>query len=156
MRSPPHVFTSLSQLKLISDMFTARKRSLGQGNIFKSVCQEFCSWGGVVSQHALQVVSQHALQQVCVLSQYALQQGRSAPGGCLVWGVCSWGGAWSRGSAPGGICSQGGGVPGGDPPRQLLLHAVRILLECILVKNIFLSSLPLLQPKINLNKTAFQ
>ena len=108
--------------------------------------------GGVVSQHALQVVSQHALQQVCVLSQYALQQGRSAPGGCLVWGVCSWGGAWSRGSAPGGICSQGGGVPGGDPPRQLLLHAVRILLECILVKNIFLSSLPLLQPKINLKQ----
>ena len=26
--------------------FTARKRSLGQGNIFRSVCQEFCSWGG--------------------------------------------------------------------------------------------------------------
>ena len=30
---------------------------LGQGNIFRSVCQEFCPWGGgvVVSQHALQV-----------------------------------------------------------------------------------------------------
>ena len=27
--------------------FTARKRSLGQGNIFRSVCQEFCSWGGL-------------------------------------------------------------------------------------------------------------
>ena len=31
-------------------------------------------------------------------------------------GVCSWGGAWSR-----GVCSQGvsapGGVPGGDSPR---------------------------------------
>ena len=26
--------------------FTARKRSLGQGNIFSSVCQEFCTWGG--------------------------------------------------------------------------------------------------------------
>ena len=25
--------------------FTARKGSLGQGNIFRSVCQEFCSWG---------------------------------------------------------------------------------------------------------------
>ena len=33
---------------------TARKRSLGQGNIFRSLCQEFC-WGGVVSQHALLV-----------------------------------------------------------------------------------------------------
>ena len=28
-------------------LFTARKRSLGQGNIFRSVCQEFCSQGGV-------------------------------------------------------------------------------------------------------------
>ena len=28
------------------DIFTARKRSLGQGNIFSSMCQEFCSPGG--------------------------------------------------------------------------------------------------------------
>ena len=28
-------------------IITARKRSLGQGNIFSSVCQEFCSRGGV-------------------------------------------------------------------------------------------------------------
>ena len=53
---------------------TARKRSLGQGNMFTDVC---LSTGG--------------------------------------------GGVWS------------GGVPGGDPPRRLLLRAVRILLECILV-----------------------
>ena len=26
-------------------LITARKRSLRQGNIFRSVCQEFCSWG---------------------------------------------------------------------------------------------------------------
>ena len=26
---------------------TTHKRSLGQGNIFRSVCQEFCSQGGV-------------------------------------------------------------------------------------------------------------
>ena len=30
-----------------SFVITARKRSLGQGNIFSSVCQEFCSRGGV-------------------------------------------------------------------------------------------------------------
>ena len=55
------------------------------------------------------------------------------------------GGSVPRGSAPGvpcsgggllpvcgGVCS-GGGVPGGDPPRRLLLRTVRILLECILV-----------------------
>ena len=29
-------------------IFTARKRSLGQGNIFIGVCQEFCSQGGGV------------------------------------------------------------------------------------------------------------
>ena len=58
----PHGENSLSMV-----LFTARKRSLGQGNIFRSVCQEFCpqgGWypsmpcrypGGVVSQHALQV-----------------------------------------------------------------------------------------------------
>ena len=27
-------------------IFTARKQSLGQGNIFIGVCQEFCSQGG--------------------------------------------------------------------------------------------------------------
>ena len=42
--------------------FTARKRSLGQGNIFAPVCHSVHR--GDVSQHALQVVSQHALQQV--------------------------------------------------------------------------------------------
>ena len=47
-------------------------------------------------------------------------------------------------SAPGGVPGAGRGpgprggawswgVPGGDPPRRLLLRAVRILLECILV-----------------------
>ena len=29
------------------DIFTTRKRSLGQGNIFRSVCQEFCPQGRV-------------------------------------------------------------------------------------------------------------
>ena len=48
-------------------LFTARKRSLGQGNIFIGVCQEFCSQGGCL------------LQGVCLLPG-----GVSAPGGCLV------------------------------------------------------------------------
>ena len=96
--------------------------------------------GGVLSQHALQVVSKHALQlrgaipaciaggiPTCiavgggVLSQHALQvvsQHALQQGG---------------GSAPGGACSRGCG----DPPesRRLLLRTVRILLECILVKH---------------------
>ena len=52
--------------------------------------------------------------------------GGSGPGGCLVRG-----GLVLRGSSPGGSGLRG--VPGGDPPGQLLLWAVRILLECILV-----------------------
>ena len=34
----------------MSSIFTACKRSLGQGNIFRSVCQEFCSWGVCLSE----------------------------------------------------------------------------------------------------------
>ena len=41
-------------------------------------------------------------------------------GGCLVLGGC---------------LVPGGGVPSGDPPGRLLLRAVRILLECILVRD---------------------
>ena len=34
------------------DIITAHKRSLGEGNIFSSVCQEFCTRGGSASVHA--------------------------------------------------------------------------------------------------------
>ena len=37
---------------LVCELITARKRSLGQGNIFSIVCQEFCSQGGSASVHA--------------------------------------------------------------------------------------------------------
>ena len=80
---------------------------LGQGNIFRSVCQEFCP-RGVVSQHALQVVSQHALKQVswgggipACLAGFQAQTQRASwavwPGGSLgpdprgkLWGL-DWG-----------------------------------------------------------------
>ena len=65
-----------------SFLFTARKRSLGQGNMFTGMC---LSTGGVPGL-----------------------------GGLVPGGACL-GGAWWR------------------PPRQPLLRAVRILLECILV-----------------------
>ena len=116
-------------------IFTARKRSLGQGNIFTPVCHSVhgggvCSWRGACSW------------------------GVPAPGGCLVWGclLLVGGGACPRGSAsggacsgvgcllprgllPGGVCSRGVPAPrevpapGGAwwrPPRQLLLWAVCI------------------------------
>ena len=39
-------------LSFVSFIITARKRSLGQGNIFSSMCQEFCLQGGSASVHA--------------------------------------------------------------------------------------------------------
>ena len=99
--------------------------------------------GGVLSQHALQVVSQHALEQGvpalgglllkgCLL-RGCLLWGGLLPGGCLLWG-----GACSRGW---GCLLEGGCLLWGcveTPPesRQLLLQTVCILLECILVGNI--------------------
>ena len=84
-------------------IFTARKRSLGQGNIyrpqtslgqgniFRSVCQEFCPQGGwgVPTPGGGGACSQGGL----------LTEG-SAPRGGSCKGVCS------GGSAPGGACSQ--------------------------------------------------
>ena len=97
----------------LSEIITAHKRSLGQGNIFRSVCQEFCPGGGRVCSWGVS-----ARGGVC-------SRGVSAPGEVCSWGVCSWGGLL------GGLCSWGGA--GGDPPGRPLLRAVRILLECILV-----------------------
>ena len=36
------------------EVITARKQSLGQGNIFTSVCQEFCSWGEYLGRYTPQ------------------------------------------------------------------------------------------------------
>ena len=93
-------------------IFTAHKRSLGQGNIFTPVChsvnrRDVCSRGGGVG---------------CLL-----RGGCLVPGGCLVLGWCmvpggvwSWVGVWSQG----GVWSLGGAwwrppqtatAAGGDP-----------------------------------------
>ena len=75
---------------------------LGQGNVFTCVCDSV-NRGGMLSQHALQVVSQHALQQVsgvCYPTMHcrwypSMPCSREVPG---PWG----------GSALGGVCSQEG------------------------------------------------
>ena len=79
-----------------------------------------------------------------VWSGGCLVRGVPALGGCLVLGVacsrggaCSWGCLVPEGSSPGGCLLWG--VPGGEPPRWLLLRAVRILLECILVMKVLKS-----------------
>ena len=94
--------------KFFHSLITARKRSLGQGNIFIGVCQEFCSQG------------------------WCLVPGGSAPGGCLLQG-----GAWLGGCLVGGCLLLGGCLVETHPPGWLLLRAVRILLECILVFVLF-------------------
>ena len=85
----------LPPLVPISFIFTARKRSLGQDNIFTSVCQEFCPRGGV-----------------CSAGGAWSWGGLSAPGVPGPRGVCS-----QDGSAP------RGGVPAGDPLRTARRYA---------------------------------
>ena len=57
IRRFPTVHVILESIRLVilltglnPKVFSARKRSLGQGNIFRSVCQEFCPQGGVPDQ----------------------------------------------------------------------------------------------------------
>ena len=88
-------------------IFTARKRSLGQGNIFIGVCQEFCSrGGGCLIRRGVCSGGSCLLLGGCLLPG-----GVSTEGGCLLLGgvsaaggvVCPWGV-----SALGNVCSQGG------------------------------------------------
>ena len=128
-------------------MFTVRNEVAKVMFLEVSVCP--LGGGVVVSQHALHVVSQHALQQVPrghvlsqhalqVVSQHALQQ---VFRGCLLpGGVPAVGGGLLLGClVPGGLLPGGGcGDPSHPTPqksRWLLLRTVRILLECILVRN---------------------
>ena len=117
-----------------------------EGYVFTGVCLStggmchrsmHCRWypsmpcsrsrgGGVLYQHALQVVCQHTLQQV-------------SKGGCLLqqvpaWGGCLLGQCLLQGDLlPGDACSGGVWRPPCPESRRLLLRTVRILLECILV-----------------------
>ena len=46
MKCPSVVYEEIRSIVFQDSIFTARKRSLGQGNIFSNVCQEFCPPGG--------------------------------------------------------------------------------------------------------------
>ena len=74
-------------------LITARKRSLGQGNIFRSVCQEFCSRGGIPGLGG-------AWSWEGAWSGGVPGPGGAGPGGVPVpkGGCLVWGGAWSGGS----------------------------------------------------------
>ena len=94
-------------------IFTVRKRSLGQGNIFRGVCQEFYSQGG------------------------RAWKGRAWKG--CAWGDVCGGGLHGRGACIVGACLAGGrawrgGGHAWQIPRDTVNErAVHILLECILV-----------------------
>ena len=105
------------------------------------VCDSVNGGGGVLSQHALQVVSQHALQQVWGGGCYPSMHCRWYPsmscsrspggcqllGGCLVWGMPGLGGAWS-----GGMPSLGG-LPWGGLCGLLLWPSVIVFCFALLL-----------------------
>ena len=124
----------------LKTVITARKQSLGQGNMFTGVC---LSTGGCM-------VPGGAWSRGCMVPGGVHgPRGVHRPGGCMVPGGSwsrgvhgHWGCAWSWGMhGLGGAQSRWRWciVPGWclvDTPRRLLLLAVRILLECILVEMI--------------------
>ena len=87
------------------DVITARKQSLGQGNIFTPVCHAVPGGGWYPIMHCRWYPSVPCSGSAC------------SQGGCLLLGG-------------GGLVRR---LPEGDPPGRQLLRAVRILLECILV-----------------------
>ena len=97
------------------NIFTTRKRSLGQGNIFSSVCQEFCPQKAGVPG------------QVHPLGRYTPQAGKTPWAGTPPWT---------------GTPNPPWQVHPPTHPEQCMLgdtgnkQAVRILLECMLVYKI--------------------
>ena len=106
--SPQYSKVSRSHL-MDTRIITARKRSLGQGNIFRSVCQSFCSqWG----RGSLYDVTSCLAAWSHVPSRMFLSLVPRSFG--------------ERGLCPGRVC------PGTPPPPEPEKRAVRILLECFL------------------------
>ena len=94
-----HLMVTISYLSRTYEcmnIFTARKRSLGQGNIFRSVCQEFCPQKGCLVLGVFVcvcVVSQHALRQTSPLGRHPLGQTppwADTPGQTPPWADTPW------------------------------------------------------------------
>ena len=62
---------------------TARKRSLGQGNIFSRLCQEFCTLGGWYPSMHCRWYPSMPCRSPGVVSQHALQVSKPTPKGKL-------------------------------------------------------------------------
>ena len=95
--------------------------------------QYACYWNAFLLPLANEVWGKVICLQVCACPQGGVwSQGVLGPGGVPARGTWSWDGAWSQ--------WEGCLVLGGAwwrPPQRLLLRAVRILLECILIIEMF-------------------
>ena len=93
-------------------------RSLGQGNIFRSVCQEFCPQGRCL-------VPGGAWSRGVPGPEGGHFGGVPGPGGCLVWEVpCLWGSALGV-PGTGGVCSGGCMLQGCACSRGCLVETPR-------------------------------
>ena len=85
---------------------------LGQGNIFRSVCQEFCPQGGgsmhgrgaCMAGGVCMVGGMHGREGVCMAGGHAWWGGACVAGG---WGMCGRGHAWQGACMAGGMCGRG-------------------------------------------------
>ena len=123
---------------------------LGQGNIFRSVCQEFCPWGtcmawGVCMAGGACVVGGMHGRGACVAGVCvwlgacmpggnAWQLGVHGRGACMVGGMHGRGACMVGGHVWQGACKVGGMHCRGSAWHTVNERAVRILLECILVR----------------------
>ena len=113
-------FATVGFFAIMADIpiFTARKRSLGQGNIFTPVCHSVQGGRGGVRGRV----------RTCLHAQ-----GACMAGGRAWWWVCM-----AEGACVAGEGAWQGGICGGGRAWQILRYSVnerpvRILLECILV-----------------------
>ena len=135
-------------------IFTARKRSLGQGNIFTPVCHSVHGGG-----HAWQggMAGGHAWSGgVLGMGGMRGQGGMHGERGVCMAGECVWqrGHAWQRGA-----CMTKGGRHAwyACPPYEIRLvnaRAVCILLECILVVFFGSTNLPYNCPQQNVRHSS--
>ena len=153
LRYLPIPWWGIKRGRLKSLIFTAATK-LRQGNIFTSVCQEFCPQGGMHGRWACVVggmcgrggmhgrghawwgacmAGRYAWQEVCMAGGHAWQGGMHGRGACVAGGMCG-GGCMGGGMHGRGVCMAG---------KWQLQWAIRILLECILVCFVFpVSELP--------------
>ena len=121
-------------------IFTASKRSLGQGNIFRRVCHSVPGGLCVMSLLVWLPGPMFLLRSLCLGGGLSLcrgsQSGGLCPGEPLSRGVSLQSGLCLGGLCPGGLCP--GNLCTGDSVQGVYVgdgggRAVRILLECFLV-----------------------